>query len=157
MDVAEDGGEFLADGRRLRQIVFNLLSNAFKFTPRGGEVTLTGRVVGEDVQITVADNGPGLAPDVKANVFERFSAGKSRAGARAGAGLGPGAGQPLPGNCMTAGSRSKAAMAAAPWCAAHLRYRAASRRATNHPHESEDKWRRRPICRSRIPPAPGKV
>jgi len=87
VDVPEDAGEFLADARRLRQIIFNLLSNAFKFTPRGGEVVLTGRVVGEDVQITVADNGPGLAPEVKASVFERFSA-KSRAGARAGAGLG---------------------------------------------------------------------
>jgi signal transduction histidine kinase len=87
VEVDEEAGEFLADARRLRQIVFNLLSNAFKFTPRGGEVVLSGRVVGEDVQITVADNGPGLPPDVKATVFERFSA-KSRAGARAGAGLG---------------------------------------------------------------------
>jgi len=85
--VDEDAGPFLADARRLRQIVFNLLSNAFKFTPRGGDVTLTGRIVGEDVQITVEDNGPGMAPDVKATAFERFSA-KSRAGARAGAGLG---------------------------------------------------------------------
>ena len=48
---------------------------------------LSGRIVGEDVQIAVADNGPGLSPDVKANVFERFSA-KSQAGTRAGAGLG---------------------------------------------------------------------
>jgi len=87
VQVDEEAGEFLADGRRLRQIVFNLLSNAFKFTPRGGDVVLSGRVVGEDVQITVADNGPGLPADVKATVFERFSA-KSRAGARAGAGLG---------------------------------------------------------------------
>ena len=85
--VDEDAGPFLADARRIRQIVFNLLSNAFKFTPRGGNVTLTGRIVGEDVQITVEDNGPGLAPDVKATVFERFSA-KNRAVARAGAGLG---------------------------------------------------------------------
>jgi signal transduction histidine kinase len=85
--VDEDAGLFLADGRRLRQIVFNLLSNAFKFTPRGGEITLTGRILGEDVQISVEDNGPGMAPEVKATAFERFSA-KSRAGARAGAGLG---------------------------------------------------------------------
>ena len=46
-----------------------------------------GRIIGEDVQISVEDNGPGMAPDVKATAFERFSA-KSRAGARAGAGLG---------------------------------------------------------------------
>jgi signal transduction histidine kinase len=87
VDVAEDGGEFLADARRLRQVIFNLLSNAFKFTPRGGEIVLRGRIVQDDVQITVADNGPGMAAEVKATAFERFSA-KSRAGARAGAGLG---------------------------------------------------------------------
>ncbi|HET7083487.1 MAG TPA: PAS-domain containing protein [Rhizomicrobium sp.] len=85
-EVAQDG-VFLADSRRLRQIVFNLLSNAFKFTPRGGMITLSAKIVGEDVQIAVADNGPGLAPEVKASVFERFSA-KSRSGTRAGAGLG---------------------------------------------------------------------
>ncbi|HWY66128.1 MAG TPA: PAS-domain containing protein [Rhizomicrobium sp.] len=83
----KDAGVFLADARRLRQIVFNLLSNAFKFTPRGGVITLSAEIVGEDVQIAVADNGPGLAPEVKASVFERFSA-KSQAGSRAGAGLG---------------------------------------------------------------------
>ncbi len=87
IDVPAEAGRFLADARRLRQIVFNLLSNSFKFTPRGGTITLSARIVGEDVQIAVADNGPGLAPEVKANVFERFSA-KSQAGARAGAGLG---------------------------------------------------------------------
>ena len=87
LDCAPGAGVFLADARRMRQIVFNLLSNAFKYTPRGGAIVLSGRIVGEDVQIAVADNGPGLAPEVKANVFERFSA-KSRPGTRAGAGLG---------------------------------------------------------------------
>ena len=87
IDMADDAGRFLADARRLRQIIFNLLSNAFKFTPRGGTITLSARIVGEDVQISVGDNGPGLSPEVKANVFERFSA-KSQAGTRAGAGLG---------------------------------------------------------------------
>jgi signal transduction histidine kinase len=87
VDVPADAGRFLADPRRLRQIVFNLLSNSFKFTPRGGIITLSAKIVGEDVQIAVADNGPGLSPDVKATVFERFSA-KSQSGARAGAGLG---------------------------------------------------------------------
>ena len=87
VEIAPNAGKFLADGRRLRQIMFNLLSNAFKFTPRGGEIVLSARIVGEDVQISVADNGPGISPDVKANVFERFSA-KSQSGHRAGAGLG---------------------------------------------------------------------
>jgi signal transduction histidine kinase len=87
VDVPDGAGQFLADDRRVRQIVFNLLSNAFKFTPRGGMITLSGRIQGEDVQIAVADTGPGIAPEVKANVFERFAA-KSRSGQRAGAGLG---------------------------------------------------------------------
>ena len=87
VDCPEDAGPFLADARRIRQVVFNLLSNAFKFTPKGGVIVLGGRIDGEDVQIYVADNGPGIAPDVRPNVFERFSA-KSNAGQRGGAGLG---------------------------------------------------------------------
>ncbi len=87
LDCDEDAGQFLADGRRIRQIVFNLLSNALKYTPRGGTITLAGTILADDVQIAVADTGPGIAPEVKANVFERFAA-KSRAGQRAGAGLG---------------------------------------------------------------------
>ena len=87
LDCAPGAGIFLGDPRRLRQIVFNLLSNAFKFTPGGGCITLSGRIVSEDVQISVADNGPGLASDVKPNVFERFSA-RGQSGQRAGAGLG---------------------------------------------------------------------
>ena len=87
VDMPPHAGPFLADARRLRQVVFNLLSNAFKYTPRGGTIVLSAKIVAEDVQIAVADNGPGLPPDVKASVFERFSA-KSRSGTRAGAGLG---------------------------------------------------------------------
>ncbi|MGH6879122.1 MAG: ATP-binding protein, partial [Rhizomicrobium sp.] len=80
-------GWVMADGRRLRQVVFNLLSNALKFTPREGSVTLSAAIVDDDVQIGVADSGPGIAPEVKPNVFERFAA-KGRAGRPAGAGLG---------------------------------------------------------------------
>ncbi|HEV2562928.1 MAG TPA: ATP-binding protein [Rhizomicrobium sp.] len=87
LDCAPDAGIVIVDQRRIRQVVFNLLSNAFKYTPRGGAITLGGSIHGEDVQIYVSDTGPGIAPEVKANVFERFSA-KSRAGQRAGAGLG---------------------------------------------------------------------
>jgi len=87
LDCVEDAGIVVVDPRRIRQVVFNLLSNAFKYTPRGGHITLGGRIEGDDVQIFVSDTGPGIAPEVKANVFERFSA-KGRSGQRAGAGLG---------------------------------------------------------------------
>jgi signal transduction histidine kinase len=87
LDVPADVGVVVIDQRRIRQVVFNLLSNAFKYTPRGGAIQLAARIEGDDVQISVADSGPGIAAEVKANVFERFSA-KGRAGQRAGAGLG---------------------------------------------------------------------
>ncbi len=87
VDCAEDAGQFLGDERRIQQVVFNLLSNAFKYTPSGGTITLSGAIAGEDVQIAVADTGPGLAPEVKAQAFERFAS-KNRSGQRAGAGLG---------------------------------------------------------------------
>lgn len=86
-DVTPDAGVFLGDERRIQQVVFNLLSNAIKYTPAGGAITLTGTIVADDVQITVSDTGPGIAPEVRAQVFERFAS-KSRAGQRAGAGLG---------------------------------------------------------------------
>jgi signal transduction histidine kinase len=87
LDCAEDVGVVAVDPRRIRQVVFNLLSNAFKFTPRGGAITLGAAIHGDDVQIYVTDTGPGIAPEVKANVFDRFAA-KGRSGQRAGAGLG---------------------------------------------------------------------
>ncbi len=93
LDCKPGAGVFMADQRRMRQIVYNLLSNAFKFTPRGGVVRLSGRMVGDDVQIAISDNGPGIPPDVKANVFERFSAGPF--GGEWRGGPGPRPGQPL--------------------------------------------------------------
>ena len=87
LECAEDAGTFIGDGRRLRQVVFNLLSNAFKFTPRMGRVTLGGEIVGDDVRIYVADTGPGVSPELMPQAFERFSA-KGVAVTRAGAGLG---------------------------------------------------------------------
>jgi signal transduction histidine kinase len=87
LDVKPDIGVAVLDQRRIRQVVFNLLSNALKYTPIGGAITLGANIAGNDVHIYVSDSGPGIAPDVRANVFERFTA-KGRAGKRAGAGLG---------------------------------------------------------------------
>ena len=118
LNVPPNAGTFLADARRLRQIVFNLLSNAFKYhAARRHDHACPARILGEDVQIAVADNGPGLAPEVKANVFERFSAKSTRAPAPARALAWRSSTASW--NCMTAGSRSKAAKAR--WCAATCR------------------------------------
>ena len=87
LDCAADAGQFIADARRIKQVVFSLLSNAFKFTPSGGSVTLAGEIKGEDVRICVADTGPGLSPEFMPSAFERFTA-KGTPGARPGAGLG---------------------------------------------------------------------
>ena len=61
-----------ADGRRVRQIVFNLLSNAVKFTPTEGRVDLSARLDEGQVEIAVADTGPGIAPEELDTIFEEF-------------------------------------------------------------------------------------
>src|SRR5690348_15867394 len=61
LDVRPDIGQVVVDPRRVSQIVINLLSNAFRFTPREGRITLGANIVGDDVQIYVKDSGPGIA------------------------------------------------------------------------------------------------
>ncbi|MBI3647578.1 MAG: HAMP domain-containing protein [Actinobacteria bacterium] len=70
-----------ADPTRIRQVVANLLSNALKFTPPGGEVDLTLRREGDNAVIRVSDTGPGIPADELQQVFDRFFRGR---GARAG-------------------------------------------------------------------------
>jgi signal transduction histidine kinase/ActR/RegA family two-component response regulator len=77
------------DEARLQQIVWNLLINAVKFTPRGGHVELTLHRVTAHVQIVVSDTGQGIAPEVLPYVFERFrQADSSSTRAHGGLGLG---------------------------------------------------------------------
>ena len=61
-----------ADERRVRQIVFNLLSNAVKFTPRGGRVDISALAQNGQVEIAVADTGPGIAAADLESIFEEF-------------------------------------------------------------------------------------
>ena len=65
-------GSFTADERRLRQVLFNLLSNAIGFSPAGGTVTLTAERCPDAVLFSVSDHGPGIPPDAKDKVFEWF-------------------------------------------------------------------------------------
>jgi signal transduction histidine kinase len=79
----------VADPRRLDQILSNLLDNALKFTPRGGTVTVEMHSRAREIEITVTDTGPGIAPDELPLLFERFSQTSSaRATALPGTGLG---------------------------------------------------------------------
>jgi signal transduction histidine kinase len=61
-----------ADPEMAQRILLNLLSNAFKFAPDGGRVTVTLRAERDRVRLTVDDDGPGVAPEFRTDVFERF-------------------------------------------------------------------------------------
>jgi signal transduction histidine kinase/AmiR/NasT family two-component response regulator len=78
----------LMDGRRVRQVLFNLIGNAVKFTPQGG-VALSITAEQEHLRFTVRDSGIGIDPLVLPQLFERFSqADESTARQFGGAGLG---------------------------------------------------------------------
>ncbi len=76
-----------ADAGLIRRVLQNLVGNAIKFTPDGGLVRVTGGVEpdGEHVLVTVADTGPGLPPEIRANLFQKFVTGRHR---ERGSGLG---------------------------------------------------------------------
>lgn len=61
-----------ADGDRIQQVVWNLLSNAIKFTSKNGRVRVYVRRTDADIEIVVADNGEGIAPEFLPHVFETF-------------------------------------------------------------------------------------
>jgi PAS domain S-box-containing protein len=62
----------LADEDRLRQILLNLLNNAGKFTPRGGQITLGARVDGRMLQLSVTDTGRGMSQEEQAHLFKPY-------------------------------------------------------------------------------------
>ena len=68
----EDLPAIQTDPSRLRQVLLNLLSNALKFTPDGGTITIHAVRAGEGVAISVADSGPGIAEEHLELIFEKF-------------------------------------------------------------------------------------
>ena len=74
LDISLDGGAgvILGDSDRVQQLVWNLVLNAIKFTPRGGHVDVKLECADPDVQITVTDTGAGIKPEFLPLVFDRF-------------------------------------------------------------------------------------
>jgi signal transduction histidine kinase len=60
------------DRRRIEQVLTNILSNAIKFTPKGGHIAVTLAEAGTNVQVCIADDGPGIPPQEQAHVFDKF-------------------------------------------------------------------------------------
>lgn len=81
-----DAPDVLADPARVQQVLANLIGNAIKFTPAEGHVTVGADPAGEFIRVWVQDDGPGIAPQDAAQVFDRFW--KARRGLRTGNGLG---------------------------------------------------------------------
>ncbi len=64
--------EIMADERKLKQVMFNLLSNAAKFTPDGGAIRVEGKKEKKELIISVSDTGIGIAPDDQEKIFREF-------------------------------------------------------------------------------------
>lgn len=71
-EFEEDSCPVRADSDRIEQVVINLLDNAIKFTPEGGKITLESAAEGGLALITVRDSGPGVAPEDREKIFDRF-------------------------------------------------------------------------------------
>jgi signal transduction histidine kinase len=82
-DITGKLGLIRADERRIRQILFNLISNSLRFTDSGGEIVISAQRMGDMVTFSVRDNGRGLEADKRATSFDSFVSGDQR-----GAGLG---------------------------------------------------------------------
>jgi len=65
-------GHFSADERRVRQVLYNLLSNAVGFSPKNGTIRLRAERRDGSVVFSVTDQGPGIPPEMKARIFDRF-------------------------------------------------------------------------------------
>lgn len=85
--AAANIGTFIADPKRVRQVLFNLMSNAINFSPQGETVTLTAERDRDTVTFRVIDKGPGIPPEIKERIFGLFES-YPRGSRHRGAGLG---------------------------------------------------------------------
>ncbi len=74
LDVPEGDGlpPVVVDADRITRVFSNLIGNAVKFTPKGGQISVRGRRLGEKVRFAVVDTGPGIPPEKVSEIFESF-------------------------------------------------------------------------------------
>jgi PAS domain S-box-containing protein len=89
LDIGPQPKIVLGDPTRLQQVLWNLLANAVKFTPEHGHIWVTARRRDENLEITVRDDGEGIAPEFLPQIFSRFRQADSTSARRHG-GLGLG-------------------------------------------------------------------
>ncbi|MCI7791481.1 MAG: DUF4118 domain-containing protein [Lachnospiraceae bacterium] len=78
-----------ADARLIMQVIINIVDNAFKYTQKGSEITITTQKMKDKAVVRIADNGPGIPDDIKPLVFDMFYSGaKNMADSRRSLGLG---------------------------------------------------------------------
>ncbi len=89
LDVRIEDVTLIADRSKVRLILENLVSNAVKYSPKGGTIHLRARNTGEHLELDVADSGPGIPVEDRAHVFEAFYTGRaSKSSAVKGTGIG---------------------------------------------------------------------
>jgi signal transduction histidine kinase len=86
--VAADLPAVPADARKLKQVVVNLLTNAVKFTPAGGRVTLSAGRRDVEILVSISDTGVGIAPEDQAKLFQEFEQARHGRASEEGTGLG---------------------------------------------------------------------
>jgi signal transduction histidine kinase len=86
---APEGIVAVVDADRMAQVLTNLVDNAIKFTAEHGRIAVGWRTLAGEVEVTVADDGPGIMPADLPHIFERFyKADRARAAVPGGTGLG---------------------------------------------------------------------
>jgi NtrC-family two-component system sensor histidine kinase KinB len=75
-DLAADAPEITGDATKLGWALSNLIGNALRYTPRGGTIRIGLATAGDCVRLSVQDSGPGIRPEQRERIFERFAQGE---------------------------------------------------------------------------------
>ncbi|MFC1486044.1 sensor histidine kinase, partial [Candidatus Latescibacterota bacterium] len=88
VDLPDRPVELLIDRDKIDQLMKNILSNAVKYSPKGGKIRISGKVIKNDLQVSVEDHGIGMTPEQVEKVFDKFYRADASDSAPEGTGLG---------------------------------------------------------------------